>query len=235
MDGSKSNPFSFSPNDLINAPHNATRKFKILVIEDDLNMAQEMLTTLARAGMECRHTSEGRIGLEALQTRDFHMLLLDLSLPESSGQEICRRARKISTVPLIVLMEHDEHDAQMKCFGLGADDYLIKPFSPQILLLRVASLLRRSYVYDQKRHKHPMPISAIPLIAPVRPPLTEETVPTIEEDLSKPISLPPGWSRCDYCNYMGPTPKFTTQDETGRPVMACPNCGDKSSIAYALG
>ncbi len=245
MEQSKSNPFSFSADDLIaddliTTPNDETRKYKILVIEDNFEVAQNILTTLARAGMECRHTPDGLVGLEALRGKDFHLLLLDLTLPEQSGQEICRQARKISTLPLIVLMEMDEHDAQMKCFGLGADDFLIKPFASQLLLLRVVSMLRRVYIYNQKKHKHPVPISSIPIATPIRPPQPQRPAPAgvlaaISEQSSDTTVLPAGWSRCETCNYMGPTPRFRTQDGSGQPVMACPHCGDKSSIEYALG
>ena len=243
MNQQKSNPFSFSTDDLISAPDNNASKYKILLVEDDFALAQEILTTLARAGMECRHTTDGPVALEALRSKDFHLLLLDLCLPQKNGQEICRQARKISTLPLIVLMQHEEQDAQLKCFGLGADDYLCKPFSSQLLLLRVVSLLRRSYVYDHKKHKYAVPISSIPLAAPIRPPQAQGPsatplkmpVTTVSENDEGAPEIPVGWSLCESCNYMGPTPKFQTQNGAGQAVMACPHCGDKSNIEYALG
>lgn len=194
--------------------------------------------------MECRHTTDGPIGLEALRSKDFHLLVLNLCLPQQNGQEICRRVRKISTLPLIVLMKHDEEDAQVKCFGLGADDFLITPFSSQLLLLRVVSLLRRAYVYDRKKHKHPVPLSSIPMAAPLRaaplrsapPPIFQPVAIAAQaQESSVSRDVPAGWSRCDTCDYMGPTPKFQTQDGNGQVIMACPHCGDKSSIEYALG
>lgn len=253
MANSLSDLFSFSSDDLIPVVNNSGAKYRILVIEDDYDIAQEILTTLARAGMECRHTPDYEVALEALSTQDFHLVLLDLNLPGQDGQEISRQAREISTVPLIVLMENQEDNAQMKSFGLGADDHLIKPIAPSLLLLRVMSLLRRAYVYNRKKHKHKVPYSSLPLASPTRPasvPLTpaESTAnpptvvsaapqitsaPPVDEQKSK--TLPSGWSRCDHCDYMGPTPRFQTQDGNGRPIMACPNCGDQSSIEYNLG
>lgn len=233
MDPLNSGPFSFSENDLITVPDDGRPKYKILVVEEDHAMASHVLTTLARGGMECRHTPDSQVGLEALRTKDFHLLLLDLSLPQHRGQELCRQARKISTLPMIVLMEPDEQDAQIKCFGLGADDYLIKPFSSHLLLLRVVSLLRRAYVYNHKKHKHAVSLSSIPLAMPVTP--QDSIAPTSSETEGESGELPTGWSRCDACNYIGPTQKFATEDATGRPVMMCPNCHDSSHIAYALG
>lgn len=241
---SNSSVFSFSGDDLIPVLSNTNAKYKILVIEDDLDLAQDVLTTLARSGMECRHTTDSEIGLEALSTDDFHLALLDLNLSQQNGPETCRQARKISTVPLIVLMTQNE-DAQLKSFSLGADDYLIKPFSPQILLLRVLSMLRRSYVYNRKKHKFKVPFPALPLsTGPSSAPPSDSAVSTILSPDSPPpaatpeddgkAKVPSGWSHCDICDYMGPTPKFQTQDANGRPVMACPNCGDQSSIHYTL-
>jgi CheY-like chemotaxis protein len=243
MDPSKSGLFSFSKDDLVAVHDDAASKYRILVVEDDLDVAGQILTSLARAGMECRHTTDGEVCLEALRSNDFHLLLLDLTLPRQDSQEICRKARKFSTVPLIVLMEQDEHDAQMKCFGVGADDYQLKPISFQLLALRVVSLLRRSYVYNRRKHKLKVPFSSLPLahsiqstmptnfVIPSAPPPT----PPVDEATEKGPTLPAGWSRCDICDYMGPTPRFQTEDANGRKIMACPHCGDTSSIDYTLG
>ena len=218
MDSLNPSPFSFSANDLITVPDDGRPKYKILIVEDDDDMARHMLTTLARAGMECRHTSDSQVGIEALRPNDFHLLLLDLSLPQHSGQELCRRARQISTLPIIVLMEQEEQEAQMKCFGLGADDYLIKPFSSHHLLLRVVSLLRRSYVYNHKKHKHNVPISSIPLAAPLRPVEPQNSIAaTSPETENESGELPAGWSRCDACHYIGPTQKFSIRRRDRTP------------------
>lgn len=247
--------FSFGSDDLIPVPVENTesaRKFKILVVEDDPDIAQELLTTLARAGMDGRHATDGALALEALRIANFHLILLDLSLPGAKSSEICRQVRKNDTLPMIVMTAGEETAAQLKCFGLGADDYLIKPFSPQLLVIRVVSLLRRTYVYNKKKHPQPVPFSSLPISATVTNPPVEAFINTpltasplaardsaIEDDMTQTsdnsLVLPAGWSRCDSCNYMGPTPRFTTQDGSGRAVMACPHCGDTSSIEYALG
>jgi CheY-like chemotaxis protein len=241
MDPSKSGLFSFSKDDLVAIQDDTASKYRVLVVEDDLDIAGHILTSLARAGMECRHTTDGEVCLEALRANDFHLLLLDLTLPNQDGQEVCGKARKFSTVPLIILMEHDEHDAQMKCFGVGADDYLLKPISFQLLVLRVVSLLRRSYVYNRRKHKLKVPFSSLPLAQSIQPTMpTNFVIPTapppmpVDEAPEKGPTLPAGWSRCDVCDYMGPTPRFQTQDGNGQPVMACPHCGDTSSIEYTL-
>ena len=250
--------FSFSANDLVSVgaaeveETGSAHKYKVLVVEDDLALARDMLTALARAGMECRHAPDGPLALEALKASNFHLLVIDLALPQMSGAELCRRVRKHHTLPMIVATEPKE-ETQLKCFGLGADDYIIKPFSDQMLVIRVISLLRRSYVYNKKKHPNPVPFSSLPISATVSDPHIKPALkaPGIAGDVllalpdSPPEStadtsnstpaLPSGWSRCDICDYMGPTPKFTTQDGNGRPVMACPHCGDTSNIEYALG
>ena len=243
--------FSFSANDLVSIEAgeaeraDSAGRYKILVVEGDLALARNMMTTLARAGMECRHAPDGALALEALNASNFHLLLLNLMLPQMSGQELCRRVRKQHTLPIIVITEPAE-EIQLKCFGFGADDYITKPFSDPLLVVRVVSLLRRTYVYNRKKHPNPVPFSSLPISATVagvtgsetKPlytpvaPIGEESVAGISE---KTAIVPPGWSRCDSCHYMGPTPKFTSQDGNGRPVMACPHCGDTSNIEYALG
>lgn len=186
-------------------------KYKVLVVEDDAAVARYMLTTLTKAGLECRHAPDGRIGLEALNDDQFHLMLLDLTLPEVSGQEICRQVRATSTMPVIIVTAEDAIEAQAKCFRLGADDFLIKPFAPQILMLRVMALLRRAYIYDA-----PKPRKA-------------------KEAPAEANSVPHGWSRCDHCGYIGPGAKFEDDDGDGHRILACPNCGEKSKVQFALG
>ena len=199
--------FAFPPENTVS--HNPeSSKYKVLIVEDDADIARFLLTTLTRAGLECRHAPDGRIALEALNGERFHLMLLDLTLPEVSGQEICRQVSAVSTMPVMVVTAQDAVEAQSQCFRLGADDFITKPFSTQVLMLRVMALLRRAYIYDA--------------------PKLQKTEAPAEN------SLPNGWNRCDACNYLGPGPKFEQQDANGRRIIACPNCGDTAHVEFAL-
>jgi PleD family two-component response regulator len=210
--------FSFTP-DSTTAPVNNENaaKYKILVVEDEPATAKHILTALSRAGMECRHAPDGRVGLEALEAEEFHLLMLDLALPEVNGYELCRQIRATSTMPIIVVTAEDGFDAQLKSFRIGADDYLTKPFAPQFLVLRVITLLRRTYIYNGERQSNAP--SASPQSAPSK----------------KVSSVPGGWSRCEGCGYMGPALKFEREDDNGQREIACPNCQEKAHIAFSLG
>jgi CheY-like chemotaxis protein len=205
-------------------PQNAvgtSGKYRILVVEDDPLSARHMLTALSRAGLECRHAPDGRVCLEALENEEFHLVLLDLGLPEINGNEICRRIRSESTLPVIIVTAQEGFDVQMQYFRLGADDYLTKPFSPQNLVLRVMTLLRRTYIYGAEPREEVSNHHAGQRAAPT-------------EEIAAP-KVPGGWARCDVCAYMGPIPRFETQDANGQHIMLCPHCGHQGHIAYALG
>ncbi len=104
---------------------------KILVVEDDQTIKEE-LTTLLRAN-----------GYEAVSGPPCDLALLDIQLPGESGFEICRRLRAVSDVPVIFLTARDSVEDEILGFGMGADDYIRKPYNSTVLLARIARLLRR--------------------------------------------------------------------------------------------
>lgn len=109
----------------------------ILLIEDDEKLARFLELELRYEGYEVTICHDGRIGLETALGQFFDMILLDLMLPNLSGIEICRRVRKISDIPIIILTA--KADTMDKVAGLdsGADDYLTKPFAIEELLARM--------------------------------------------------------------------------------------------------
>ncbi|NLD19683.1 MAG: response regulator transcription factor [Clostridiales bacterium] len=104
---------------------------KILLIEDDESIKRE-LTTLLRAN-----------GYQAVDEPPCDLALLDINLPEESGYAICRRLRQQSDVPVIFLTARDTSEDEILGFGVGADDYIRKPYNSSVLLARIARLLRR--------------------------------------------------------------------------------------------
>jgi two-component system phosphate regulon response regulator PhoB len=120
---------------------------RILVIEDEPDIAALVAFQLAHAGYQVRTASGGREALRALESDPPDLVVLDLMLPEISGTEILRtlRARKESEqVPVIILTARGEETERVRGFELGADDYVAKPFSPKELVMRVRAVLRRA-------------------------------------------------------------------------------------------
>jgi two-component system response regulator ResD len=121
---------------------------RILVVEDDLTVAEVVVDYLRHAGLEPRHAVDGRTALEIAATWQPDLVVLDLMLPGISGLEVCRllRERQDARVPLPVIMLTALGEESDRVAGLesGADDYVTKPFSPRELALRVQAVLRRA-------------------------------------------------------------------------------------------
>ncbi len=118
---------------------------KILIVEDELNMVNGLKDNLEFEGYEVDTAIEGRTGLEKILQHRYDLILLDIMLPEVSGFDICRTARKegINT-PIILLTAKGEEIDKVLGLELGADDYITKPFSLRELLARIKAILRRS-------------------------------------------------------------------------------------------
>ena len=125
---------------------------RILVVEDDLTVAEVVVNYLRRAGLEPRHAVDGQAALEIAATWRPDLVVLDLMLPGVGGLEVCRRLRADRDVraPLPVIMLTALSDESDRVLGLesGADDYVTKPFSPRELTLRVQAVLRRARTLD---------------------------------------------------------------------------------------
>ncbi len=115
----------------------------ILIVEDDINTANLVATYLQKEGFSTRIVHDGEAGLRAAKSDAPQMLILDLMLPGIDGLEICRRLRAISEVPILMLTAREEEIDRVLGFSLGADDYVVKPFSPRELVERVKAILRR--------------------------------------------------------------------------------------------
>jgi two-component system OmpR family response regulator len=120
-----------------------TEQPKILIVEDDRNLAEIIAYNLRKEGYR---TDTAHTGLEAIiatRTQPPDLLLLDIMLPELDGFEVCRTIRASSSVPIIILTARDDEMDRVLGLELGADDYIIKPFSLRELLARIRALLRR--------------------------------------------------------------------------------------------
>lgn len=116
----------------------------ILIVEDDINTASLVATYLQKEGFEPLIAHDGEAGLHAAKKQNPQLLILDLMLPGIDGLEICRRIRAVSEVPILMLTAREEEIDRVLGFSLGADDYVVKPFSPRELVERVKAILRRT-------------------------------------------------------------------------------------------
>jgi len=116
---------------------------RILIIEDEAALASLLSDYLRADGFEAEARGDGPSGLEAALSNSFDLVLLDLMLPGMDGFEVCRRLRALNDVPVLILSARREDGDKIRGLGLGADDYVVKPFSPAELVARVKSHLAR--------------------------------------------------------------------------------------------
>jgi len=117
---------------------------RILVVEDEARIAEVVQGYLEREGHMVVRAATGEEALADFARRRPHLVVLDLGLPDMAGEDVCRRIRAASDVPIIMLTAKDGEEDLVKGLQLGADDYLTKPFSPRELTARVRALLRRA-------------------------------------------------------------------------------------------
>jgi DNA-binding response OmpR family regulator len=131
---------------------------RVLVVEDDSAIRRGLVDALQFAGYEVLQAANGQEGLAQALRATFDLLLLDLILPGCSGFEILQELRKARpTLPVIILTARGEEQDRVKGLRLGADDYVVKPFSVRELLARVEAVLRRSPERPNTVDKVPLP------------------------------------------------------------------------------
>jgi DNA-binding response OmpR family regulator len=116
----------------------------ILIVEDDPNTSTLVETYLQREGFSTIAAFDGEQALSLARSRKPGFVILDVMLPKVDGWEICRQLRKISDVPILMLTAREEEIDRILGLSLGADDYVVKPFSPRELVERVKAILRRT-------------------------------------------------------------------------------------------
>ncbi len=119
---------------------------KVLIVEDDPNISKLVEYSLQKAGFKTTNVDSGEKAVAVLQKDKFHLAILDIMLPGMDGLEICKKIKsnkKLSTMKILMLTAKGEEVDKVLGFELGADDYVVKPFSPRELVLRVKAILRR--------------------------------------------------------------------------------------------
>lgn len=116
---------------------------KILIVEDEISIAELEKDYLELSGFEVEIETTGDVGLDRAIKEDFDLFILDLMLPNVDGFEICRRIREMKNTPILLVSAKKDDIDKIRGLGLGADDYMTKPFSPSELVARVKAHLAR--------------------------------------------------------------------------------------------
>jgi two-component system OmpR family response regulator len=119
--------------------------YKILVVDDEFGILEVVQAYLLKEGYEVYTAMNGKQGLLLYEQAAPDLVVLDLMLPDISGEAICEAIRKTSNIPVIMLTAKKEEADRIQGLELGADDYLVKPFSPRELVIRIQGILRRVY------------------------------------------------------------------------------------------
>lgn len=117
---------------------------KILIIEDEPAIRDILRELLTDAGYEVEEAADGLEGMEKFRAGSFSLVLLDLMLPKLDGYGVCEQIRAVSDVPVIMITALSGEEAEVRAFELRADDYITKPFSLRLVLMRVEAVLRRA-------------------------------------------------------------------------------------------
>jgi len=116
---------------------------RILIVEDDNNILQLEKDYLEASGFEIDYSLDGKSGMEKALENEYDLILLDIMLPEVDGFEICRQIRENKNTPIILVSAKKEDADKIDGLGFGADDYIVKPFSPSELVARVKAHISR--------------------------------------------------------------------------------------------
>lgn len=117
---------------------------KILVVDDDRVLADVVAFTLRREGYDVIQAYDGAVGYQRWQTDQPALVILDVNMPRMDGFEVCRRIREQSDTPILLLTVRGEENDIVSGLEIGADDYIVKPFSPRQLVARLKAVLRRA-------------------------------------------------------------------------------------------
>ncbi len=133
----------------------ADKRTRVLAVDDEPQLLRFLRGVFSDAGYTSFGTGDPTEILPLLETEDPHIVLLDLVLPGTTGFDVLKRIREVSEVPVIFLSAHDRDEEIVRALSLGADDYIVKPFSPSELLARVEAALRRRATPDRAEPREP--------------------------------------------------------------------------------
>ena len=123
-------------------------KREILVVDDDIDVAMIIMDMLEDQGYGVTHAPDSETAFEMLTDHSFHLILLDINLPDALGFDVCKELRRVSDVPVIFASARTSETDRITGLDIGGDDYIPKPFSMKELLSRINALLRRTYGFN---------------------------------------------------------------------------------------
>lgn len=118
--------------------------YQILIVDDEARIRSMIRKYAEFEGHEVTEAGDGMQAVYLCRTREFDIVILDIMMPELDGFSACREIRKISQVPIIMLSARGEEYDKINAFSLGVDDYVVKPFSPKELMLRIEAVMKRT-------------------------------------------------------------------------------------------
>jgi len=116
---------------------------KILIVDDDAHIREVLRFALGKAGMETQEAGDGEAALDSVGRSRPDLVVLDINMPRMDGLEVCRRLRSEGDLPILFLSSRDDEIDRVVGLELGADDYVVKPFSPREVVARVTAILKR--------------------------------------------------------------------------------------------
>ena len=122
---------------------------QILIIDDDKDLSLVISDLLENYGYDATYAPDSETAFRLLSDNIFHLILLDINLPDSTGFELCKELRHVSNVPVIFASARTSETDRITGFDIGGDDYLPKPYSMKELLSRINALIRRTYGYNE--------------------------------------------------------------------------------------
>ena len=127
---------------------------EILIIDDDTDLSFIISEMLESYGYSVTTAENGEEAFDLLSNHTYHLILLDINLPDTTGLELCRELRKVSQIPVIFASARTSESDRITGFDIGGDDYLPKPYSMKELLSRVNALIRRTYGFSAQEKNH---------------------------------------------------------------------------------
>lgn len=121
---------------------------KVLIADDDHDLLAVIGFALHNVGFEVTKASNGAEAIAALEQQDFSLVVLDINMPEANGLQVCSYVRERSSMPVMILSARDQERDLLQALDVGADAYMVKPFSPRALIAHIRALLRRTALAD---------------------------------------------------------------------------------------
>ena len=171
-------------------------RIAILVVDDDENLRRLVAAYLEKEGYYVEQAADGVSALEAVERSEPALILLDLMLPGLSGLEVAQRVRAKRPIPILMLTARGGEEDVLQGFEAGADDYLVKPFSPKVLVARVRAVLRRAGNGAETETEEALRVSGITIDPKAREVTVEGReveLTTTEFDLLRVLAEHPGW------------------------------------------